>query len=91
MKRLSLINILPSLFGLVAALSYPIAALGMLSASNGLVVMYVAEVGALATGLASMSTNKQLHTYRPLYLLNICWVLASAGLLALVILQALHG
>jgi hypothetical protein len=89
MKRLRLINVLPSLLGVIALVSYPVAALGLLPASRGLQLMYGAEVATLLAGLGSISFDRRRHTYRPVYLLNICWVLASAVFLARNLLEAL--
>ncbi len=95
MKRLSLLNGLPSLFGLAAVLAYPIYSLGLLSSAHGLMLEYGAELVTLIAGMVAISKHKRLHPSRALYLLNVCWTAQSIAFFVLIAMLSLgpvlHG
>lgn len=89
MKRLSLLNGLPSLFGVAAVLAYPISNLGLLSSAHGLMLEYGTELVALIAGVVAISNHKRLRTPRALYILNICWALQSMVFFILIAMLSL--
>jgi hypothetical protein len=85
MKNIKLIDVLPTVFGLLAIAGLGVTMQHIVSPGPGLLMVLGGGIGSLITGLLSVLIAKFQHSSSSIHALNIVWVVAVVGFFGLMV------